>query len=428
MNIAPLIISSLLTAPAPAGNAAAPTYYGRVASIVQNHCVECHHKGAVAPFGLETYEQVSGKAGTIKKVLDRQIMPPWFAKPTPGHASLFSNDRSLSDDERRDLLTWIDAGKPAGNPADAPPPKQFASDWLIGKPDLVVQLPHAVNVKADGTMPYQWVVAETGLTEDKWVKAIEVQPTARDVVHHALVFVIPAAKPGEKKANLAGIRAAEGGFYGIYVPGSSTLVYPEGFAKELPAGSRLVFQLHLTPSGKATIEQTKIGFIFTDKKPEHIVKVAGIRSTKLNIPPGAPDHVEVATLTVPADVHALSFLPHMHLRGKSIRYDFTTPDGKTTTPLDIPRYDFNWQLVYRLREPMPVPRGTKITVTGVFDNSSGNPANPDPTATVHWGEQTTDEMLLGYIEYYVDSGDGNIGRGGFLQRLRQALGRNKPAE
>jgi peroxiredoxin/Ca2+-binding EF-hand superfamily protein/mono/diheme cytochrome c family protein len=390
------------------------TYHNRISRIIQTNCIECHRSGGVAPFSLETYEDVVAHAGMIRKVVERGTMPPWFAAPAEtGQPSLWANDRSVPAEDKADLFAWLKSDRPRGDPADAPLPRTYADGWLIGKPDAVFEFPKAVAVKANGTMPYQNVTIETKLTEDKWVKAVEVRPSAREVVHHVLVFVLP---PGKEEADDPRDAAADErrGFFAIYVPGQSVLSYPEGFAKRLPKGSRLRFQMHYTPNGTATQDKTSIGLVFAERAPQYEVRVAGIVNAGFRIPPGAENYPVEAALRVPMPATVLGFLPHMHLRGKAFRYEITPPGGETETILNIPHYDFNWQLYYRLAEPRPLPPGTVVKATGWFDNSDKNPANPDPKKTVRWGPQTTDEMMLGYLEYYVPIGSGGSMAGGGL--------------
>lgn len=376
------------------------TYHNQISRIMQNNCVECHRKGGVGPFSLETYEDVKAHAGMIRKQVDRGVMPPWFAVPTKaGEVTPWANERSLAEHDKTVLLNWLTNDRPEGNIADAPIPRTFPAEWNIGKPDLIVQIPQPIAVKATGTMPYSNITVDTGLTEDKWVQGFEVQPTAREAVHHVLVFVRPP-KNAAADAAFDDDRAERSGFFAAYVPGNSGQMYPTGMAKKLPAGSRLHFQIHYTPTGKATTDQIRVGIIYAKEEPKHIVQVAGISNPFINIPPGAANHQETAQIKVPFDAHVFQFMPHMHLRGKAAKYEAVYADGTTRTLLDIPRYDFNWQLVYRLAEPITVPAGTTLKVTMTFDNSTGNPANPDPTKNVRWGQQTYDEMMLGYIAYY----------------------------
>jgi len=379
------------------------TYHAQVSRLVQSHCVECHRKDGVAPFSLETYKDVVAHAGQIKKVVEKGTMPPWFAAPpADGKPSVWVNDRSLPKRDRMDVLAWLAGDRSEGDKADAPRPRTFDPGWKIGRPDLVVRPAEPVKVKAEGVMPYQNVFAETNLDEDKWVQALEVRPSAKQVVHHVLVFVIPPKKPGEGFDLFSPVAQNEAqGYYAIYVPGNSNLIYPDGFGKRLPKGSRVRFQIHYTPNGTATEDRTELGLVFAKEKPKHEVRVAGIVNARLSIPPGADNHKETAWLPVPFDAVIIGLLPHMHVRGKAFRYDVTEPGKKSDILLDVPRYDFNWQLLYNYAEPKRIPRGSMLKATAWFDNSDRNPANPDPKKTVKWGPQTFDEMLLGYVEYYI---------------------------
>ena len=408
------------------GKSAHPTvtYHNRVSRIVQDHCLACHRDDGVGPFSLSTYDEVTGQSGSIRRVIEKGIMPPWFAAaPAKGEVTPFANDCSLASADKADLLAWLNGGKPVGDPQDAPLPRSFASGWQIGKPDHIVQLPSPISVKATGTMPYQNVIVESGLTETKYVKALEVKPTAREVVHHVLVFVLPPAKRGEKATGTtdeAGATDEEGeedetsGFFAAYAPGYDALRFNDGYGKVLPAGSRLKFQIHYTPNGTATKDQSMIGMIFADERPEHLVSVQGISQPRFAIPPGADNYEVVANQPVPTDATILAFFPHMHLRGKAFKYEAILPSGETQVLLDIPRYDFNWQLSYRLAEPLTLPVGSTIRATAWYDNSDKNPANPDSTRTVRWGPQTYDEMMIGYVEYHMG--------GDLLQRGSRLLG------
>ncbi|HJZ89699.1 MAG TPA: hypothetical protein VKE40_02430, partial [Gemmataceae bacterium] len=373
----------------------------QVSRLVQAHCVECHHKNGIAPFSLETFKDVAAHAGQIKKVVANGTMPPWFAAPPAKGPSPWVNDRSLAKAEKDDLLAWLNGDRAEGDKADAPRPRTFDPDWKIGKPDAIVKPSKPVNVKAEGIMDYQNVFVETDFAEDKWVQALEVRPTARQVVHHVLVFVIPPKKEGEKPSAFDAVaRDERQGYYAIYVPGNCTLVYPEGFGKRFPKGSKVRFQIHYTPNGTATEDATELGMIFAKERPKYEVHVAGVVNPALSIPPGAENHAVPSLLPVPFDAKIIAFLPHMHLRGKAFRYEVAPKGGKSEVLLDIPRYDFNWQLRYEFVEPRLVPKGSILWATGWYDNSDKNPANPDPTKTVKWGKQTYDEMMLGYVEYY----------------------------
>ncbi|MFO0822702.1 MAG: redoxin family protein [Gemmataceae bacterium] len=378
------------TAKAPA---VALTYHARIERIIQANCVECHRAGGVGPFSLEKYEDVVAHKGVIKKVTDNGTMPPWFAVHAKSEHSPFANDRSLTATDKKDLLAFLSGDMKKGDPADSPLPRRFESGWLIGKPDAIFQIPKAVAIKAEGTMAYQNLRVETDFEEDRWVQAIEVQPTAREVTHHVLVFAVA------KGARLGGEAA---GFFAVYVPGNNSLIYPDGYAKKLPKGATLHFQMHYTPNGKATTDQTKIGMIFAKQAPRYEVHVAGIANHRFEIPAGDDNYRVDAKIPVPFDAKVLALFPHAHLRGKAAKYELKTPDGKTTTILDVPRYDFNWQLQYRFADPVNAPRGSSLTYTAWYDNSDKNPANPNPKKPVRWGQQTYEEMHLGYVEFVID--------------------------
>jgi mono/diheme cytochrome c family protein/thiol-disulfide isomerase/thioredoxin len=402
-------------AKAPASTAAAPapsvTYARDISRIMAANCVECHREGGVGPFRLDTYDAVSRRATMIRSVTEAGTMPPWFAAPLHGadHAPLpspWSNDRAMSQAEKDAIAAWIAAGKPEGDPKDLPLPRAFAaSAWKIGTPDAVFQLPEPIAVKADGFMPYASVLVPTNLTEDRWVKAVQIVPTDPSVVHHVLVFALDedAAKDPATRRRLGADEAS--GYWAAYVPGNDSMVLPEGMARKLPANSSLLFQIHYTPNGKATSDQMKIGLVFSDAPPKHLVRTAAVANIRLRIPPGAANHRETGQLRVPADARILAFMPHMHVRGKAYRYELELPGQPKRTVLDIPKYDFNWQLRYELREPLEAPRGAVLHGTAWYDNSADNPANPDPSKTVRWGPQTVDEMMLGYIEYYIEGED-----------------------
>jgi peroxiredoxin len=375
------------------------TYHNRISRIIQANCGECHRNGGVAPFSLETYADLVAHAKMIETVVNRGTMPPWFAVPVEGQkTSPWINDCSLDSSDKQLLLEWLKNGKAQGDSKDAPLPVKYPSGWTIGKPDLLVQFPTPIPIKATGTMRYKHVSVETELSEDKWVQRIEVRPGAPEVVHHILMFVRP---PRDESRDQRGAPGDEINYWGIYVPGNSKQLYPNGFARKLPKGSQIHFQIHYTPNGKETQDLTQAGFVFADKPPVNEVKTASLINAWFEIPPGASNYEDSAKFKLLSDVTVLGFLPHMHLRGKACRYEAITPDGQRETLLDIPHYDFNWQILYRYGEPRTFSKGTTLKFNAVFDNSDKNPANPDPTATVRWGEQTYDEMIVGYIEYYV---------------------------
>jgi hypothetical protein len=323
-------------------------------------------------------------------------MPPWFAAiDKDADKNPWANDCSLSAKDKADLFAWIDSkDRPLGDTADAPAKRRYPAEWSIGKPDLVVQLSKAYDIKADGFMPYVHDVVQTELKEDRWVSAYEILPSERDVVHHVIVRV------HEKGSEVHKADEGREGYWAAYVPGNGAAVYPDGFARKLPAGARVSFQIHYTPSGKAKKERLKMGIVFAKAPPAYEVRTAPLANHRLSIPPGAARHIETHSQRVPFDMPVTGFMPHMHMRGAAFRYEVTYANGKTETLLDIPRYDFNWQLRYEFKSPKLIPQGSTMKITAVFDNSTGNKANPDPTKLVRWGSQTVDEMMIGYIEYF----------------------------
>ena len=395
------------TTAAPSNASPTITYSREISRIINANCVECHREGGVGPFRLDSYEAVARRATMIRAVTEEGTMPPWFAAPMHSQdgaalESPWSNDRSMSQAEKGAISAWIAAGKPEGDPRDLPLPRIFASgEWRIGTPDAVFKLPEPIAIKADGFMPYQKVLVPTNITEDRWVRAVQIVPSDASVVHHVLVFALDeaAAKDPATRRRLGADEA--GGYWAAYVPGNDSMIFPDGMARKLPANSSLLFQIHYTPNSKATQEQMKLGVVFADEAPKHLVRTAAVANLRLSIPPGAKNHEEDGLIRIPADAKILAFMPHMHVRGKAYRYEIEMPGASKRTVLDIPDYDFNWQLRYELRQPLDAPRDTVLHGTAWYDNSTENPANPDPTKTVRWGSQTVDEMMLGYIEYYL---------------------------
>ncbi len=365
-----------------------PTWAGDIASIFARHCQACHQPGQLAPFALLDYDEVSGWAETIREVVTEGRMPPWHASPKYGR---FSNDPSLSALERAMIIAWVDAGAPPGNLATLPPPRVAASSWRIGEPDQIVYMsPQPFEVPAEGTVEYQWFHVDPGFKENRWIRATEARPGNRAVVHHVTVYFHPPGDLSKLRLN-AGIDLLGG-----YNPGGDPWIMPPKCALLVPAGSQISFEMHYTPNGVAQSDRSSIGLVFAEPhEVEGRVLSVMPAATDLEIPPGAANHEIAVDYRVPADVDLLLMRPHMHLRGKSFRYEAIWPDGRRETLLDVPRYDFNWQHSYVLAEPRRLPKGTTIHCLAHFDNSADNPANPDPRATVHWGDQSWEEMLIG---------------------------------
>jgi mono/diheme cytochrome c family protein len=383
-----------IAAPPSPGKAPAAriTFHKDVEPIFQKRCVECHRPGEVGPFSLLKYDKAKSSAKQIKEVVVTRRMPPWHADAKVGE---WKNDRHLSTQEIDTIAGWVDGGAPEGDPKDAPPPRSFGDGWLIGTPDAVYTIPKKERVPAEGSIPYRQFLVPTGLKEDRWIQAVEIRPTARAVVHHVLAFVVYPLNRMKEQPKLDGLN----GWVGIYVPGESPMVFPEGTGKYLPARATIGFQIHYTATGEAAEDQTSIGFVWAKTPPKREVVTTSATNTAIRIPAGAADHPQEASYTFAHDAQLLSFLPHMHVRGKAFRYVAVGPDGKEEVLLDVPRYDFNWQTCYRLKEPKAVKKGTTIRAYARFDNSKNNPFNPDPAKDVRWGQQTWEEMLVGYFDY-----------------------------
>jgi mono/diheme cytochrome c family protein len=384
--------------PGAAPAAAAPssgkvTFHKDVAPVLQKRCADCHRPGEIGPFPLLTYADAKKVARRLKEAVVSRRMPPWHADAKHGS---WTNDRSLSDAERAVLVAWADGGTPEGSPKDAPKPKVYLDGWTIGKPDAVFSLPSPVKVPAEGAIPYRYVPVPTNLAEDRWVQAIEVRPGARKVVHHILVFITYPLTRLKEQPKLDG--GLEGGYFGIMVPGESPMVFPEGSGKKVPAGGTLLFQIHYTATGEAAEDRSSIGLVWAKKAPTREVTTRGIVNKRIRIPAGAADHREEAAWTLDHDARILGLLPHLHVRGKAFRYTALLPDGREQVLLDVPRYDFNWQTCYRPKD-LVLKAGTRIRAEARYDNSAANPANPDPSKEVRFGEQTWEEMLIGYVDF-----------------------------
>jgi peroxiredoxin len=364
------------------------TYAKHVAPIIQNRCQECHRPGEIGPFALRSYKDARAWADTIREVVREQRMPPWHPDPRFGK---WSNDRRLSDEERDTLLAWVEQGCPKGDEKDLPPPVQWPDGWRIGKPDAVFTMAEEFKVPASGTLPYKKFTVDPGFKEDVWVQAGEVRPGNRAVVHHVLVYIQLPGKPIYANDGTAMMLAG-------WAPGDMPGMYPVGTAKRVPAGAKLVFEVHYTPNGKEQTDRSSIGLIFAKKPPEKVVETNILANLFFRIPPKAPDYKGEMTFTFRDDAELISFMPHMHLRGVSAKYVAKYPDGRTETLLSVPDYDFAWQSVYRFEKPLPVPKGTRLTWIGHWDNSADNPRNPDPSKDVIWGLQTWDEMQNGWME------------------------------
>lgn len=366
------------------------TWASHIASIFHRRCLECHRDSEIAPFELRSYDDVIGWEDTILEVIADNRMPPWFANPQHGK---FGNDTRLSDQEKQLIRTWVKNGMPPGDPEDMPDPPQFVSGWRMPEPDQIIAMSdQPFSVPAEGVVDYQYFEVDPGWDDDVWIQAAEARPDQRSVVHHIIAYVIPPGNDDVKD------RARNRSMLVGYAPGSQPNILDGGRAMRVPAGSTLLFEMHYTPNGIATQDRSYIGVRFID--PEQVTEVVRGRyavNSEFEIPPQATSHEVTAEYVVRRDELLLDMTPHMHLRGKSFRYEAVFPDGSQEILLDVPFYDFNWQLTYELAKPRLLPAGTRIVCTATYDNSADNTANPDPTIPVHWGDQSFEEMMIGFM-------------------------------
>jgi hypothetical protein len=369
---------------------AAPTFYRDVLPVLEKRCQECHRTGEIAPMPLVTYEESRPWAKAIAEQVRTRKMPPWPADPCCGH---FSNDRSLTASEIETLASWTGD---RGDPKDAPAPRVWPSGWNLPAHDVELTMEKPFAIPASGAVDYQYFPIKTGFGGDRWVQGVEVRPGNRSVVHHIVVYIREAGSTwtgGPTKADILT----------VYAPGSTPDAWPEGMAKLIPAGADLVLEIHYTPKGKAASDQTRVALKFARGMPEKRVLTLQLNNDRFLIPAGER-HAEVTAWgSIPNDALLLSLFPHMHLRGKSFTYALRE-GGRTETLLNIPKYDFYWQLSYRLRTPIALKKGARIQCWAVYDNSPNNPLNPDPSVDVTYGQQSWQEMMVGFFDVAVDAG------------------------
>ncbi len=399
------------------------TFYKNVLPILQKNCQTCHRPGELAPASFLSYEGTRPWAKSIKSAVLTKKMPPWFAD---AHYGQFANDRSLGESDIQTLVAWVDAGAPAGDPKEAPKPLEWVEGWSIGKPDAVISMPVEYRVPASGTVDYQYIVIPTGFTEDKYVQLAEARPGNPKLVHHIIAFVrepgnpwLKDAKPGvpyvphdrelspedrkkqqDAEAKLTGI-PFPGDYLVDYAPGTIPQRMKPGQAKLIKAGSDLVLQMHYTANGTAGTDLSKIGLVFSKTPPTERVLTVNTANMTFSIPPGSPDTEVDSKMTLQQDAALVNLFPHMHFRGSSFEYRATYPSGEKEVLLRVPNYDFNWQLTYDLAREKKLPKGTVIECEAHFDNSPNNRFNPDPSKEVHYGEQTWEEMMIGFFDVAV---------------------------
>ena len=414
------------------------TYSKDVAPIFNAKCAECHRAGETAPFSTLTYSEARPWAKSIREKVVNREMPPWHADP---HIGQFANDRRLSETEIKTIVAWVDGGAPEGNPKDLPPTPKFAAGWNIPKPDVVFEMSEDYVVAANGPDEYQYFDIPTNFTEDKYIQMAEARPGNRQVVHHIIAFVVPAGQASLAKVkkemkdkaiemslkgtpwfragllirtkaetpiydNGADVPADLRGFNGVddflaaYAPGHNPDAWEPGTAKKIPAGATIRFQVHYSKVAGAEVkDRSMIGLLFAKEKPQKVLATRAIANMFFKIPAQADKHKVTAEWTAWRDTTVYTLMPHMHYRGAGMEYQVTYPDGKTELLLKVPNYSFAWQTGYSLKAPKLLPKGSKVTVTGYFDNTAKNKFNPDPAKEVRYGEPTYDEMMIGFMDY-----------------------------
>ena len=409
---------------------AEPTFAEDVAPILYKNCTTCHRPGGLGPFSLLDYDSAKANIPEMRDAVSKGQMPPWHAD---GPHGVFRNDRRLSDSERGTILRWIDAGAKPGDLSSQPTRPTYPTGWEIGTPDAIVSMPEDFVVPATGTIEYMYFEVPTGFTEDKWVQAIEFMPGAREVVHHVLVYArtpapaaapraagdVPAPRPAAPAAppvlvrNRAQSITTEpsrtdtlhppprqlGSLIGTTAPGTNVVEFAKGTALRLRAGTILTFQMHYTAKGHEMHDRSRVGFRFAKEMPDEEIFASQFLNGSFVLPAGAKDVAVPAEIGAGQPIKVWGLFPHTHLRGVRWQYKLEKPDGTSEIILDVPRYDFNWQTYYLFAKPLELPAGSKITSMAWYDNSASNKANPDATKDVHWGDQTWEEMVAGFIDF-----------------------------
>jgi hypothetical protein len=414
-----------------AQSATAPTFSRDVAPILYKNCTNCHRQGEIGPMPLVSFADARPWAKAIANRVTDGTMPPWHADPAHGE---FLNDRRLSAADRDTIVRWASNGAAEGNRADLPKLPAYAEGWQMGQPDTIWSMQEDYPIPASGTIEYKNFEVPTNLTEDKWAQAIEVRPGNRSVVHHVIVYLIdpkpvrapqpftpgpgmrrPADAPKTEhgpEVNDRPMKHGPTGWLSGYAPGQSVRVYQPGTALRVPAGATLIIQEHYTAIGKETTDRTRIGIKWAKEAPKTAVDVATLQNANFVLPAGASDTRVDAELTLKEDTTVWSILPHTHMRGKKWEVAAIYPDGRSELILAVPNYDFNWQTDYIFKQPLNLPKGTKIRTSAWYDNSTANKANPDPKKDVYWGDQTWEEMQFTAITFSLNSTPAQTAGGG----------------
>lgn len=387
------------------------TFYRDVLPILQRRCQSCHRPGEIGPMPLITYRQVRPWAKAIRESVKLKKMPPWFADPRWGR---FANDPSLSAEEIQTIERWATNGAPAGGPSDAPPVITWPRDWSI-RPDIQLEMPKAFPIPAKATIDYQYLILPLNFKEDRWIAGAQIRPSDPSVVHHAVLYVrepksawlhdvpigVMYAPPKSDSKALRQARDTKEDILAIYTPGAVVSKFPNGMAKKIPAGADLVLQFHYTSKSTEAQDRTRIALELTTKPAKRLLTLQ-MGKDDLLIPPDESDYRGTVSGTLPNDALLVSLFPHMHLRGSAFDFEIVAPGGRVEPLLRVKPFNFYWQLSYIPKEPRFLPKGTRLRWTGYFDNSANNPRNPDPNAEVRWGEQSWEEMMIGFFDVAVD--------------------------
>jgi len=411
-----LAMTGALTAGTMMGRAPAAketvTFADKIAPLVYEKCTPCHRPGQVAPFSLMGYEDAKRRSGTIARVVEKRFMPPW--KAVAGYGS-FKHENRLTDEQIALFNDWHDAGAPQGDPKLEPKPPVFPTEWALGQPDIVVSADKEFKLGAEGEDVYRNFVVKTDYTESKWIRAIDVAPGNRKIVHHVIAFLDSGnralnlekstkdGQPGYSSSG-GGVGFLPDGALGGWAPGLQAFETPKGTAFELKPGTTIVLQVHYHKSGKEETDKTKLAIYLAKEKVEKEMRLAWIANPFFRLKAGNSSQPVNMAYTVPVDVTAYGAMPHMHLLGKSMKAWVELPDGKEVPLVKIDDWDFNWQLTYEFSQPMKIPAGSTVRATAIYNNSAENPNNPNnPPREVRWGEQTTDEMALLIVSFTRDT-------------------------
>jgi Tfp pilus assembly protein PilF len=398
-----IAVGTLSGSPAARSSAPAQVTFNRdIAPIIFHSCSTCHRPSEAAPFSLLSYYDAKKHARQILDVTQSRAMPPWLPEP---QKLKFADELRLSDAELNLIQSWVEQGAIEGNPADLPPAPKFVEGWRLGAPDLILTATKPLTLPPSGTDTYWNFIFPVPIQQTRWVKAVEIRPGNKRYVHHANILVDRAGSLRQRES------APGAGFGGMEIriesqvfdpdshllfwkPGTIPYVEPEGMALRLDKGTDLVLNTHLQPSGKPEVIQPSIGLYFTPHAATKVPMLLQLENDlKLDIPAGQKDFLVTDQFTLPIDVELLAIYPHAHYLGKDMQAHATLPDGTTETLIHIPHWNLNWQAVYRYAEPVRLPKGTKVSLRYVYDNSEENPLNPNhPPARVVGGNRSSDEM------------------------------------